>query len=89
MHINESGMTTSLRFYGAADHFFEFEIPDSFPQSLKLRMKALVSYVMERRFEGNMTVTQADWEWALTECKAILRLIDKQLKVKSERGDYE
>jgi len=79
-------------FYGAADHFYEIEIPEQLPQKMKIRLINFVDKVIAWRLPiGRVNVpTKEDKEWAINEAKDILLEVDKKYFIKDAiKGDYE
>ena len=77
-------------FNGASDHVQDLNTPDNFPQELKERIDEFGNRVWAwgHNFDEPRP-TKESYEWSLSEAKDILMLIDKQLGVNVERGDWE
>ena len=73
-------------FNGAGDHLFDLEIPNKIKGELRARLKRFQNKVLKWRL-GNPT--EKDKEWAISEAKNLLRLIDKFNGVFTIKGDWE
>ena len=82
-------LATSLWFNGASDHLYELEIPEQFPVALKKRLAKFKHKVLMWGHGFTNTETKEDKKWSIQEAKDILRLIDKQLGVKTMKGQWE
>ena len=78
----------SLWFSGACDHLYELVIPKTFPKKLQKKIKDFETKVFHFR-SFDYEASEKDIEWSLNEAKEILLLIDRQLGIKSIKGDYE
>ena len=80
----------SLWFNAAGDHLFDLcTDPEILGEELAERTKTLKDFVLHRRLAFDDTVTKADKFWAIQEAKNLLLLWDEQMKIPSERGQYE
>ena len=80
-----------LWFYGAADHLYEMEIPETLSRRLKKRLAKFKDKVMGWRLvmDEKDKPTQEDKTWSINEAKDLLRLIDKHMGVKTKQGDWQ
>lgn len=80
-----------LWFYGAADHLFELQIPDTLPTSLQNRLKTFQSKVLHWRLpmDKKDNATEEDKIWAIKEAKDLIREIDKFYGIKVIKGEWE
>lgn len=76
----------SLWFNGAADHFFEMDIPEKFPDELKNRLKVLRDKCLLWRLDS---ATKEDYIWAIQESKNLLLEIDRHYGIEVEKGEWE
>ena len=87
--VKEFSHTTEMWFNAASDHFYDLEIPETLPKSLKKRLTKLIDKAINWGHGFNYTVTKKDKKWAIQEAKDLLRLIDNHFGIKTERGDWE
>lgn len=78
-----------LWFNGASDHFYDLEIPEKLPKSLKQRLRKLQNKSLHWGHGFKQDVTGKDQIWAIQEAKDLLRLIDKFMDVKTQKGSWE
>lgn len=78
-------------FYGATDHFYDFEWQSAPTPALKKRCKVLRDKCLTWRLPMNEIdkPTEKDKLWALSESKEILRAVDKFLGVNTIKGEWE
>lgn len=92
-NMNEDNNYSHAWFNGASDHLYELQIPKQFPEELQTRLQEFKNKVLDwGHGSGLMTPNSVNWkdvEWSLRECKDLLMEIDKQLKVKVIKGDFE
>lgn len=81
----------SLWFYGAGDHLFDLEIPDTLSLNLQARLRKFQSKVLGWRLTMGLDEepTKDDKVWAIQEAKDLLRAIDKQYGVDTIKGGWE
>lgn len=77
-------------FNAASDHLYELQIPNNYPKHLGERLSRFRDKVLNfgHGFPEEMA-TESDIEWALNEAKLLLIEIDKQIGVKTIKGDFE
>lgn len=80
-----------LWFYAAADHLFDLEIPETLSKPLQNRLKRFRNKVLHWRLtiDKKDKATEKDKQWAIQEAKDLLRLIDKNFGVKTQKGGFE
>ena len=84
----------SMWFYAAADHLYEFEVPDTMtpPMSEKFtnRAEKFVEFVMARRLtmKAEDKPTKEDVFWAVDEAKELLRLLDDERGIKTIKAEF-
>jgi len=77
-------------FYGAGDHLFELEIPESLPLTLRDRLSSFRDLVLHWRLPMDGTKpTAKDKEWAINEAKEFLRLIDEHIGVETQEARWK
>lgn len=81
----------SLWFYGAADHLFELEIPKNLSKLLQGRLAKFQARCLDLRLplDKQKEATETDYKWAIQEAKDLLRFIDNNMGVKTEKSDWE
>ena len=79
----------SIWFYGAADHLYEFSIPNVMSSKFIKRAKKFELFVMSRRLvmDGPMP-TEKDVVWAIEEAKELLRLLDEEHGIKTKKAQW-
>jgi hypothetical protein len=78
-------------FNGSSDHLYELQIPETFPKILQNKLKKFQRKCLnwEHGFNEKEMPTQEDKDWAISEAKELLRIIDKQNGIKTIRGQYK
>lgn len=81
----------SLWFNASSDHFYDLQIPEILPVSVKKRLRKLQdkALIWGHGFREKGKATKEDYIWAIQEAKDLLRLIDKKLGVKTQKGQWE
>ena len=72
-------------FNGSSDHLFELNI-DEAPEKMRARLEKLRTFALEHRL---LDCTEEDINHALTEAKELLMMVDAELGVTTEKGDWE
>ena len=82
---------SSMWFYAAADHLYEFVIPDNLSAKFKRRAKKLEVFVFAKRLvmDSKDKPTKEDVFWAIDEAKELLRLLDEEHGIKTIKADYK
>ena len=77
-------------FYGAADHLFEMQIPETLPRRLQIRLKKFQNKVLGWRMvmDKKDNATEEDKLWAINEAKKLLMLIDKHFGIKTTGAQW-
>ena len=76
-----------LWFNGAADHFFELEIPDKYKDTeIGSKLSALRDLALD--FRLNATPTKQDFNGFFEDLENVCMLIDKDLGVEDIKADY-
>ena len=77
-------------FYGAADHLFDLEIPETLPELLHDRLSAFKNLCLTWRLPMDSTPpTAKDKDWAINEAKELLRLVDETLGVATAEAQWK
>lgn len=85
IYLDDYGMW----FNAAADHLYEIQ-SSGLPKRLGNRIDKLQNRCLSWRLDlGGQKATKKDYDWALQEAKDLLRLIDKNNGVKTEKGSWE
>ena len=81
----------AMWFYGAADHLFGLQIPETLSESLQKRLRKFRAKVLSQRLpmDPKDNATEKDKAWAIQEAKDLLRLIDKFHGVKTQKGSWQ
>lgn len=84
------GIYAEMWFNAASDHLYELQIPNNYPEHLIKRLKDFQDKVLHfgHGFPKEHA-TESDIEWSLNEAKLLLIEIDKQIGVKTAKGDWE
>lgn len=86
----ERNVSNSLWFNGfnaAGDHLVELEIPKKLPKKIKERLTNLKNKVLKWR-DTNTSNTQ-DKDWAVSEAKELIMLIDKFNGIKTCQASWD
>ena len=82
--------TPHLWFSGASDHLYELVIPEDMSQSLQKRLRDFQKKVIHWGHGfPDPGATQKDMEWALQEAIELLRMIDTDIGIETEKGQWE
>ena len=82
--------TASMWFYAAADHLYEFQIPDMMSKKFSKRAHEFGKFVFARRLvmDSDKKPTRKDVYWAIDEAKELLRLLDEELGIKTIKAEF-
>lgn len=79
-------------FNGASDHFYDMEIPNSLPESLRSRLTELrdkcLSWGHGFGLDGLPPATEANRKWAIDEAKELLRLLDEHFGIATLKASW-
>lgn len=90
VHAHQDVQNNLVWINGASDHLFELQIPDHFPEELKLRLTNFRTKILEwRSLYFTQLVADVDRTWAITEAKALLFEIDKILQVDVDEAQWD
>jgi len=80
----------SMWFYAAADHLYEFVIPDNLSAKFKRRAKKLEVFVFAHRLvmDPKDKPTKEDVFWAVDEAKELLRMLDREHGIKTKKAQW-
>ena len=78
----------AMWFNGASDHLYEMEI-DSVSKDLKKRLSIFQAKALNWGHGFMIKPTVENSRWAIQEAKDLLRLIDAERGIETEKGDYE
>ena len=80
----------SMWFYAAADHLYEFVIPDMMSKQFIKRARKLEQFVFARRLvmDSRYKPTKEDVFWAIEEAKELLRLLDEEHGIKTIKAQW-
>lgn len=73
-------------FNGAADHLFEMQIPEKFPENLKTKLESFQNQCLHWRCSP---ASEENFKWAIREAKDLLIEIDKQIGIAAIEGEWE
>jgi len=87
---NAEKEAASMWFYAAADHLYEFVVPDMMSMKFIKRAKIFDKFVFDRRLvmHSEDKPTQKDVVWAIEEAKELLRLLDEEHGIKTIKGQW-
>jgi len=78
-------------FNASSDHLYDLQIPENYPEKLKLRLKRFqneaLNFGHNHYFENK--ATEKDVKDFCRECKDILMEIDKLIGVQTQKGEFE
>lgn len=83
----ESEINATVWFNGAADHLVEMDT-DNAPKKLEKRLIKFKDKCLDFRQGLSNTPTAADFYWAVLEAKELLRLLDKEAGIKTEKAKF-
>lgn len=92
--MNEEHMT-EMWFNSSSDHLYDLEISKKFPLKLQKKIRLFQDKCLNWGHGFGIggwkygKPNQKSVEWALEEARTILREIDKFLKIKSKKGDFQ
>lgn len=79
---------TSLWFNTAADHLYELNVPDDFPQALTKRILKFQSKCFAWRGLLLEKVDEKHFTWAIEEAQALLMKIDKHYGIATGKAEW-
>ena len=88
--IGRENKAYGMWFYGASDHFFEFEIPKQFKRKKIGKLaKWLEEKCLELRMPLHKKATEKDFDKVFKKLEELAQLIDKELGVKTIEASWK